>query len=114
MDRMARHCLGQTIRVTGFLPILIYTVKEKEMDTIPVDQTLDVTGLMCPMPLVKARQAILQMEVGKVLKVLATDKGSLKDFQGWAKTAKNIELLEQTQEQVNGSTILMHFVRRTK
>lgn len=84
------------------------------METITVDRTLDVKGLMCPMPLVKARQAILQMDVGQVLKVLATDKGSLKDFQGWARTAGNVELLEQTQEQVNGSTVLVHYVKRAK
>jgi tRNA 2-thiouridine synthesizing protein A len=84
------------------------------METITVDQILDVTGLMCPMPLVKARQAINQLEIGQVLKVMATDKGSLKDFQGWAKTAKNIELLEQTQEQVNGSNVLVHYIKRTK
>jgi tRNA 2-thiouridine synthesizing protein A len=84
------------------------------MDAITVDQTLDVTGLMCPMPLVKARQAVMQMEVGRVLKVLATDKGSLKDFQGWARTAKNVELLDQTQEQNGGQTIFVHYVKRTK
>jgi tRNA 2-thiouridine synthesizing protein A len=82
------------------------------METITVDRILDVTGLMCPMPLVKARQAINQMEVGQVLKVMATDKGSLKDFQGWAKTAKNVELLDQAQEQVNGTTVLVHYVKR--
>lgn len=84
------------------------------METITADRILDVTGLMCPMPLVKARQAINQMDIGQVLKVLATDKGSLKDFQGWARTAKNVELVHQTQEQVNGSTILVHFVKRSK
>jgi tRNA 2-thiouridine synthesizing protein A len=84
------------------------------MDAITVDQTLDVTGLMCPMPLVKARQAVMQMEVGRVLKVLATDKGSLKDFQGWARTAKNVELLDQTQEQNGNTTIFVHYVKRTK
>jgi tRNA 2-thiouridine synthesizing protein A len=84
------------------------------METITVDKTLDVTGLMCPMPLVKARQTIMQMDIGQVLKVLATDKGSLKDFQGWARTAKNVDLLEQTEEQVNGSKVLVHYVKRTK
>jgi tRNA 2-thiouridine synthesizing protein A len=82
------------------------------MTTITVDQTLDVSGLMCPMPLVKSRQAIMQMEVGQVLKVLATDRGSVKDFQGWARTAKNIELLEQGEEQANGKTVFTHVVKR--
>lgn len=82
------------------------------MSTITVDQTLDVSGLMCPMPLVKSRQAIMKMEVGQVLKVLATDRGSVKDFQGWARTAKNIELLEQGEEQANGNKVFTHLVKR--
>ena len=84
------------------------------MDSLVVDQTLDVQGLMCPMPLVKARNTLMQMEIGRVLKVMATDRGSLKDFQGWAKTARNVELLSQSEEKVNGKTVLVHFVRRTK
>jgi tRNA 2-thiouridine synthesizing protein A len=84
------------------------------MDSLVVDQTLDVQGLMCPMPLVKARNTLMQMDVGQVLKVMATDRGSLKDFQGWARTAKNVELLAQSEEQVDGKTVLVHFVRRTK
>lgn len=82
------------------------------MTTLIIDQTLDVSGLMCPMPLVKARQTVMKMEVGQVLKVLATDRGSVKDFQGWAKTAKNIELLEQGQDQADGRTVFSHIVRR--
>jgi tRNA 2-thiouridine synthesizing protein A len=84
------------------------------MDSLVVDQTLDVQGLMCPMPLVKARNTLMQMDVGQVLKVMATDRGSLKDFQGWARTAKNVELLAQSEEQVDGKTVLVHFVKRTK
>jgi TusA-related sulfurtransferase len=84
------------------------------MDSLVIDQTLDVQGLMCPMPLVKARNALMQMEVGQVLKILATDRGSLKDFQGWAKTARNVELLSQSEEQMDGKTVLIHLVRRTK
>lgn len=79
-----------------------------------VDQTLDVRGLMCPMPLVKARQAIMKMDIGQVLKVVATDRGSVKDFQGWARTAKNVALLDQSQEQEAEKTIFLHFVQRTK
>ena len=84
------------------------------MDVLVADETLDVQGLMCPMPLVKARQTIMKMDVGQVLKILATDRGSITDFQGWAKTAKNIELLGQAEERSNGKTVLVHFVRRTK
>lgn len=77
------------------------------------DDTLDVKGLNCPMPLVKARQTLNNMDVGKVLRVLATDRGSVKDFQGWAKTAKNIELLEQGEQSENGKTVFTHFVKKT-
>ena len=82
--------------------------------TQDINETLDVKGLMCPMPLVKARQAIMKMDVGHVLRVMATDKGSIKDFQGWSKAAKNVELLDQSEEQDGGKTIYIHLVRRTK
>lgn len=83
-------------------------------ETYEVNETLDVKGLMCPMPLVKARKAIMDLEVGQVLAVLATDKGSVKDFQGWAKAAKNVELLSQDEVDDGGDTIYKHIVKRTK
>ncbi|MDQ7030469.1 MAG: sulfurtransferase TusA family protein [Ardenticatenia bacterium] len=77
------------------------------------DQELDVRGLNCPMPLVKARQTIMKMEPGQVLKVVATDRGSVKDFQGWVKTAKNVELVAQEEVQQDGQPIFVHYVKRT-
>ncbi|MDQ7025843.1 MAG: sulfurtransferase TusA family protein [Anaerolineae bacterium] len=82
--------------------------------TYEISTTLDVTGLMCPMPLVKARKAIMDLEVGQVIEVLATDKGSIKDFQGWAKVAKNVELLAQNEKEGGDTTIYAHVVKRTK
>lgn len=82
--------------------------------TYEIKETLDVTSLMCPMPLVKSRQAIMNLEVGQVLLVLATDKGSVKDFQGWSKAAKNVELLEQMEEQDGNKTVYKHVIKRTK
>lgn len=76
-------------------------------------ETLDVKGAKCPMPLVKTRKAINSLAVGDVLKVVATDRGSVADFQGWAKTAKNIELLEQETVQDNGQQLFVHYVKRT-
>lgn len=84
------------------------------MSEITPDETLDVIGLMCPMPLVKARQHVMKLEVGSVLKVLATDRGSVRDFQGWARTAKNIELLKQSEVSNNGKTVFEHYVERIK
>lgn len=48
--------------------------------TVSVDQELDLSGLTCPMPLLKAKQALNRLESGKVLKVVATDPGSERDF----------------------------------
>ncbi len=50
-----------------------------------VDKELDVTGLNCPMPLLKAKKAINEMAGGQKIKVLATDPGSVRDFEVFAK-----------------------------
>lgn len=84
------------------------------MSTITPDEILDAKGLMCPMPLVKARQALMKLEIGQILKIIATDKGSIKDFQGWTRTAKNVDLVEQEEYYEEGSKIFLHYVKRTK
>ena len=77
------------------------------------DKLLDARGLNCPMPLVNARKEIGTLEVGQVLKVIATDRGSMADFQGWAKVAKNVELVAQETETLDGASAYIHFVKRT-
>jgi TusA-related sulfurtransferase len=77
------------------------------------DKILDARGLACPMPIVKARQEINQIQVGQVLKVVSTDRGSVKDFQGWVQTAKNIQLLAQETEKEGDKEIYVHYVQRT-
>jgi tRNA 2-thiouridine synthesizing protein A len=81
--------------------------------TTTSDKTMDARGLNCPMPLVNARKEIGTLAPGQVLKVLATDRGSVADFQGWAKIAKNIELVAQETESIDGKNIYVHYVRRT-
>jgi tRNA 2-thiouridine synthesizing protein A len=76
------------------------------------DRLLDARGLNCPMPLVNARKEIGKLEPGQVLKVLSTDRGSVADFQGWAKVAKNVELLAQETETLDGASVYVHFVKR--
>jgi TusA-related sulfurtransferase len=81
------------------------------MSTITADQILDVRGEKCPMPIVKAKKALATMAPGQVLRVEATDKGSVLDFQGWAKTAKTVELVSQTTEaDADGRDIYVHFL----
>lgn len=82
--------------------------------SVTFDEVLDVKGAKCPMPLVKSRRAIDGLDVGQVLKVIATDRGSIADFQGWAKMAKNMELIEQEEITDNGQDLYIHYVRRTK
>jgi TusA-related sulfurtransferase len=76
------------------------------------DRVLDARGLNCPMPLVNARKEIANLSPGQVLKVMATDRGSVADFQGWAKIAKNMELVGQETALVDGATVYNHYVRR--
>jgi len=59
---------------------------------------LDVRGAKCPMPIVKAKKQLDLLVAGDVLEVTATDPGSVKDFQGWAKINQSAELKEQRTE----------------
>ena len=61
------------------------------------DQDLDVRGLNCPLPIIKARKAINTLDTGQVLRVVATDPGSVKDFEAFCKQTGN-ELLDTTQD----------------
>jgi tRNA 2-thiouridine synthesizing protein A len=76
------------------------------------DKLLDATGLNCPMPLVNARKELGNLAPGQVLKVMATDRGSVADFQGWAKVAKNVELVAQETESASGRAVYVHYVKR--
>ncbi|WP_218240419.1 sulfurtransferase TusA family protein [Comamonas fluminis] len=59
-----------------------------------VDQEVDTRGLNCPLPILKAKKALATMQSGQLLKVVATDTGSIRDFQAFAKQTGN-ELVEQ-------------------
>ncbi|MDD2713803.1 MAG: sulfurtransferase TusA family protein [Simplicispira sp.] len=59
-----------------------------------IHQEIDTRGLNCPLPILKAKKALAGMESGELLKVLATDSGSLRDFQAFATQTGN-ELVEQ-------------------
>jgi tRNA 2-thiouridine synthesizing protein A len=76
-------------------------------------QTLDVRGESCPYPLIKARQALLTLNAGEILQVLATDRNSLADIQGWTKSAKAVRLLRQdTETDDQGREIFIHYLVR--
>lgn len=72
-----------------------------------VDQEVDTRGLNCPLPILKAKKALAAMQSGQLLKVVATDTGSIRDFQAFAKQTGN-ELVEQ---QTVGAEFI-HILRR--
>ena len=59
------------------------------------DRELDARGMNCPLPILRARQALNQMTTGQVLRIVATDPGSTKDFESFARQTGN-ELLSQS------------------
>lgn len=78
-------------------------------ETYDIDQTLDVKGQSCPMPVVKTKQATDGLGEGDVLEVLATDSGSMSDVKGWAETTNGVELLDQQED----GEVYKHYVRKT-
>jgi tRNA 2-thiouridine synthesizing protein A len=64
--------------------------------TNTADRELDVRGLNCPLPILRAKKALSDLTTGQVLKVMATDPGSVKDFQAFCRQTGN-ELLSHTE-----------------
>jgi len=65
------------------------------MTTMPHDKELDARGMNCPLPILRARKALSDMSSGQVLRIVATDPGSVKDFEAFAKQTGN-DLLGQS------------------
>jgi len=65
--------------------------------SMEIAKTLDLKGLSCPLPIVKTAQGMKEVESGQLVEVLATDPGSVADFNAWCKSTGN-ELVEQGNE----------------
>lgn len=72
-----------------------------------IHRELDTRGLNCPLPILKAKKSLNEMASGQLLKVVATDAGSVRDFQAFARQTGN-DLVEQ---QTVGSEFI-HVLRR--
>ena len=72
-----------------------------------IQKELDTRGLNCPLPILKAKKALADMTSGQVLKVVATDPGSMRDFQAFARQTGN-ELVEQSAT----NDEYVHYLRR--
>ncbi|GGI53974.1 sulfurtransferase TusA family protein [Oxalicibacterium solurbis] len=68
---------------------------------------LDARGLNCPLPILKTKKALAEMASGEVLRVQATDPGSVRDFQAFAKQTGN-ELVQQDRE----GDVFVFFMKR--
>jgi tRNA 2-thiouridine synthesizing protein A len=72
------------------------------------DQVLDVKGLNCPLPILRARKALKEVPPGGTLQVLATDPGAVKDFEAFCRTTGNV-LVESAAE----GEVYRFLIRRT-
>jgi tRNA 2-thiouridine synthesizing protein A len=70
---------------------------EADGAAISPDSTLDATGLLCPLPVLKARRALKAVPAGGILEVLATDPGAIKDFEHFCHTT-GCELIMASEE----------------
>ncbi len=70
---------------------------------------LDTKGLNCPLPILKAKKALTGIAMGEVLEILATDPGSVKDFESFCRQTGH-ELMSSTQE----GNVFKFLVKRTK
>lgn len=59
------------------------------------DKEVDARGLNCPLPILRTKKALTDMQSGQVLRILATDPGSAKDFQAFARQTGNV-LVDQS------------------
>lgn len=76
---------------------------------LQVDETLDCKGLSCPLPVVKTKKAMDEMNPGQVIEVQATDRGSLADIQGWAKNTGH-----QYLGTIEEDGVLKHYLRKSR
>ncbi|WP_415203344.1 sulfurtransferase TusA family protein [Pseudorhodoferax sp.] len=78
------------------------------MDTgLSIDKEIDTRGLNCPLPILRAKKALGELHSGQLLKVVATDAGSLRDFQAFARQTGN----ELVRQETVGSEFI-HVLRR--
>ncbi|SES03092.1 Rhodanese-related sulfurtransferase [Gracilibacillus ureilyticus] len=75
--------------------------------SITANEVLDAKGLACPMPIVKTKKAITNLEAGQVIEVQATDKGSTADMKAWAESTGN-----QYLGTIEDGDVLKHYLRK--
>ena len=82
---------------------------DSNMTDHQVAKEFDASGLRCPMPILKTKKEVQSIEIGEILRVIATDIGTKKDFPSWADRTGNeiVELVEEGDK-------LIWYIKRTK
>ena len=75
---------------------------EKNMSVPPFDAELDARQLACPLPILRTKKSLSQLNSGQVLRIVATDPGSMKDFEVFCRQTGN-ELISASEQ--NGGTL---------
>ena len=79
------------------------------MTTLQEDKLLDCSGMLCPLPVIKTSKAIKELQVGQVLKLIASDPGAPADMEAWSRQTGN-DLLDSHQEESK----FIFYLRRVK
>jgi len=74
---------------------------------VQIQKEIDTRGLNCPLPILKAKKALAELQAGELLKVVATDPGSVRDFQAFARQTGHA-LVEQTADGGEFVHVLRH------
>lgn len=82
--------------------------EELEVESLKTDLVLDAKGLACPMPIVKTKKAMTNLDAGQVLEVQATDKGSKADIKAWAESSGH-----QYLGTIEEGDVLKHYLRKS-
>ena len=94
-------------RNVGLCPDPLARVGLTDNHRMDIAKEVDARGLNCPLPILKAKKALAELQSGQLLKVISTDPGALRDFQAFAKQTGN-ELVEQATE----GDATVHVLRR--
>jgi len=81
----------------------------EEGGLLTVQLSIDAKGLACPLPIIRAKRGISQIEVGEILEIWTTDPGSLEDFRAWCRSTGH-ELVKQAGE----APPYQFWIRRTR
>tara|TARA_B100000029_G_C17555880_1_gene951672 strand:- start:328 stop:573 length:246 start_codon:yes stop_codon:yes gene_type:complete len=80
-----------------------------ELHMTEYNKELDTSGLNCPLPIIKAKKEINEMEIGQILHVISTDPGAVKDFESFANQTGH-QLLESNEK----DNKFYFFLKKTK